>query len=667
MESRTTWKKSPFSVKEGMDEPEDTPEVDLPEVYQKVDLPEVYQKVDLPEVIADMMNANRLRREAENAKNKQNTNSDDDANKGSSPDYLEYVFISPIVSKTEPVGMNAADGKEDPISNKPREAIAQANQRATTNTHSILDLPKPVGRPKLKRPKRDGFTSMKEDTIREGMSDLFSGEQKMKDIGEMWKSLTDKENRKTLFPRLIQALKETFASIPKLFYLPEMLSLKIVDLFYTDGNNNRENPDYLNDASMVEKHLKHYVAVIFGLWAAFNWWYLLFYTDHYIDLTSFIEAKMFNPVSWIIGPATSAAVVLNYYLLGKRMEESFYDKYVRPILDHKWFTMTLFFIVFSAVYPPLNKYFGETIEDIKNKEPNQLASFIMFFGCFSYLYKIVFDFNKMKAVQGLFKSMLLTIVIFIILMVFVMIATKISTMLIIMYLTFYSTVPLLYFPFMDGSNPITQIIRMINDTRESCGKANPAEGVFTHIKKFFKRNFFLLYVGSIYLAVMIEAMVELDNMKSSGLKGLSHFSYAMFIVIPIIIALLHPKAASVVNIVTSTLKPADPEAPEEPEVATSVKFLAFFAIFLEGIITLPFLILASIFQFLLRWINEDLANNVYNMFMIIPLTLWSILKSNIIPKQYIITPTDEVLDSTQPQTEGISTQYINPMFPNKLD
>jgi predicted MFS family arabinose efflux permease len=234
--------------------------------------------------------------------------------------------------------------------------------------------------------------------------------------------------------------------------------------------------------------------VFFGLWSAFNWWYLLFYTDHYVDFVPLLEAKFLNPFSWIIGPAATAAVVLNYYLLGKRMEESFYDNYVRPFLEHKWLSMTIFFVVFTSVYQPLNKYFGETVDDIVNKRPNQLSGIIMFFGCFAYLYKVVFDLHKMKSVQGLLQSMLLTIIVFVIIMVFVIIACKISTLLIITYLTIYSTVPLLVFPFMNGSNPISQIVRMINDSRESCSKPNLDKGFFTYLKNFVKRNLFFIFI-----------------------------------------------------------------------------------------------------------------------------------------------------------------------------
>jgi hypothetical protein len=438
-----------------------------------------------------------------------------------------------------------------------------------------------------------------------------------------------------------------------MFYIPDRMAAEIVNQGYLKGKDEVDPDDkgnYAADYELVRSHLQSYIMILVSLFAAFNWWYLLFYTDHYIDFSHLMDYKVFNPIKWIVGPASSAAVLLNYYLLGKRQEEKFYENYVRPILDKKWLSMTLFFVVFSVLYPPLNKYFGKTVEDIEAKRPNLLYGIVMLFGCISYLYKVVFDFQQMKAVQGLFQSMLLTIIIFVIVMVLVIIATKLSTILIITYLSFYSFAPLLLFPFMNGSTPFSQIARMMADARESCSKANPTDNFFTSAKNFLKRNLFLIYIGGIYLGAIIKAMIEVKDIKSPGLKDLSNTMYSLVIVIPILIGLLFTQSGGIVKI-SDFVKPKDPEAPDEPYLSTITKIIAFIALILEGIITLPFWVLGQLLS-----VFETIPF-VYSMFMFIPTKLLSLLKGGVIPEQYFNDPNEnqtDILKSTTPDSTSNS-------------
>ena len=661
---RTTWKKNPFSVVESMEPVSESNET--------------FREVDLPTVALDIVNG-RQRRKRKSAFGRQTeSNDEDDDDYGNvSSDKMDYEWIAPIISNAVPVGFNGSTGKSDSTPKSPRKQFNQANQTAQTNTKSRIDPDTPKRRPKLKRPKRpkvkkekplppkQGFTSMGEESededsadeepIREGLeenAEIFEGEAKMKELDEMWANLAkSKETGVNKLRQFISTLKTTFMYITRLFFIPEMVSIKMVELFY---QYDKKDEKFVHDVRIVEKHLKHYIAVFFGLWAAFNWWYLLFYTDHYIDFSHLMDYKVFNPIKWIVGPASSAAVLLNYYLLGKRQEEKFYENYVRPILDKKWLSMTLFFVVFSVLYPPLNKYFGKTVEDIEAKRPNLLYGIVMLFGCISYLYKVVFDFQQMKAVQGLFQSMLLTIIIFVIVMVLVIIATKLSTILIITYLSFYSFAPLLLFPFMNGSTPFAQIARMMADARESCSKANPTDNFFTSAKNFLKRNLFLIYIGGIYLGAIIKAMIEVKDIKSPGLKDLSNTMYSLVIVIPILIGLLFTQSGGIVKI-SDFVKPKDPEAPDEPYLSTITKTIAFIALILEGIITLPFWVLAMIFSI------GDSIHFIHSMFMFIPKKLLSLLKGGVIPEQYFNDPNEnqsDILKSTTPDSP-VSTEDVS--------
>jgi len=657
---RTTWKKKPFSVVESINTDTETNEN--------------YTDVDLPTVALDILNGSRMRKRKTASGRQTETNDEADEDYGNvSSDTMEYVWIAPIVSNAVPIGLNLSTGKSDSTPKSPRKQFNEVNKRAETNTKSRIDPDTPKRRPKLKRPKRpkvknekplpqkQGFTSMGEDSadedsadeepIREGLEDnaeIFDGEAKMKELDKMWANLAkSKETGINKLRQFITTLKTTFMYITRLFFIPEMVSIKMVELFY---QYDKKDEKFVHDVRIVEKHLKHYIAVFFGLWAAFNWWYLLFYTDHYIDFSHLMDYKVFNPIKWIVGPASSAAVLLNYYLLGKRQEEKFYENYVRPILDKKWLNMTLFFVVFSVLYPPLNKYFGKTVEDIEAKRPNLLYGIVMLFGCISYLYKVVFDFKQMKAVQGLFQSMLLTIIIFVIVMVLVIIATKLSTILIITYLSFYSFAPLLLFPFMNGSNPFSQIARMMADARESCSKANPTDNFFTSAKNFLKRNLFLIYIGGIYLGAIIKAMIEVKDIKSPGLKDLSNTMYSLVIVIPILIGLLFMQSGGIVKI-SDFVKAKDPEESDEPYLSTITKIIAFIALILEGIITLPFWVLAMIFSI------GDRIHFIHSMFMFIPTKLMSLLKGGVIPEQYFNDPNEnqsDILKSTTPESTSNS-------------
>lgn len=416
----------------------------------------------------------------------------------------------PIIQtyKNIPNGLNDKTGVESDETYSPsksKEYIYSTSAKIT----DILTPPPPLPIPKPVRPK-ESF-----ETIQEG----FSVPDKQKAFINAWKTWKDSKNMNNLRTAIVETVNSVYES----FYIPELIALSIVNssygfpvqTVYYDESHFTESEkgrfaEYTNDVSRVTKHFNQVVLTVFSFFAAFNWWYLLIYTNHYFDIDRFLESKFFSPVIWIVGPALSPVMLLNYFILGKRLELPFYEWIVQPVIENKSLYFTLYLLVFMAIYMPMSNYYSKTMNDITHGKPNLFYKVVLGIGCLYYFFKVAFNMNIQFNLIKLFSSFSLLLIFVLILFIIIVLACKISVFLIIMFFTFYSYWAIIVLGGGPQNVPLN-IVKMIADTTEGCEIPNPTKDIFISIKNWAKKNIANVFIFIIFFTLIVHLMADTEK------------------------------------------------------------------------------------------------------------------------------------------------------------
>ena len=226
-------------------------------------------------------------------------------------------------------------------------------------------------------------------------------------------------------------------NIPELFFIPEMIAVGIVRS--STPNNKRSGPDYSQNIFKLTYHFKSYMTMLISIYITFNWWYLMLYTDHYIDFFNLLKSPLLIPFIWIVGPVLTPFANLNYYLLGKRLEPAFYTKYVEPVLKNKPYYLSLLLCIIVVFYDKIIDVFISNMKSlIDNKNDDQFLFIIIAVGAaMTFMYSVVF--NEEKNTNLIQKAgFALSILFYIIMFIVIMLLCKAISGLILIYLMFYS-------------------------------------------------------------------------------------------------------------------------------------------------------------------------------------------------------------------------------------
>lgn len=539
--STTLWKNKAFqtapsdNLREGMKSTPDPPNPDRPNP----------RNISLPNVLEDLKN----RPPPSKPSKPPSSSSTAGATAGASavsnpahpfldPDSEEFRWIPPVNSWREdiPQGLNGDEtGKmhTDPITS-PADFLKDSADFAILTDQTILDLPPTQAPPRPKRPSRDPKTGDPKPSPspppagKEAFGESEEErEQHSKELFDLWQKvdLRDIESVKA-------AVVATVLSINEFFYIPEQIAQ-----FVVKGYKGKYDTDEVknHDREIIKRNLLGIITYILTLYAAFNWMFLFFYTDHYIDMYPLIDLPVFSPVSWIVGPMLTPMMTLNYYLLGKRKEHDFYENYIRPIFNNKPLWYTVFFIVFSVLYQPCSWAYSDSVKKIMNNEPNVLTTIVLIFGIVTYLYSVAFNRAHMFTLQFLFSSFLLVILFHFIMLIFVMIISRAAVFAILSYFTFYSFWPLWVFGKFDTLYdviPVVKISRIIRDSTSVCVK--PANNnVGQTILNFFSQYGFVLYLSGMLFVLIAVAMNNSRQITHPGISALSFLFYAGILILQI--------------------------------------------------------------------------------------------------------------------------------------
>ena len=344
---------------------------------------------------------------------------------------------------------------------------------------------------------------------------------------------------------------QMMTSISRMFYIPDRMAAEIVNQGYLKGKDEvdpDEKGNYAADYELVRSHLQSYIMVLVSLFAAFNWWYLLFYTSHYVDIKQMLTNPLFTPFIWVVGPIMSPLMSINYWLLGKRLDLPFYNSVVKPVMDNKPFWFTLYLLVFTMVYRPISKFYGDSVQKISNNEPNAFYTIVLIAACFNYFYNVVFNKDRMFFAQRVFSSIILTFILFLILFIFLMMFAKFAVVMIIAYFAFYSTAPLLFFSG-EPWNILSEIVRMIRDSSDACVDENIEGNIFIEIKNNLYRYSALIFMSLLVLGVIGKTMGDLPKLRSRDVKITCGLIYSIAFIAQIItvIGIISPSAVNAVK------------------------------------------------------------------------------------------------------------------------
>ena len=319
-------------------------------------------------------------------------------------------------------------------------------------------------------------------------------------------------------------------NVPEMFAIPETISKMIVK--NATDKMKRKSIDYAQNVLKVQSHIKSFIAILLCLYITFNWWYLMLYTNHYIDMYKMLESPIFRPMIWIIGPLATPIAALNYYLLGKRTEPLFYTKYVEPVLKNKSFYLSLLFILTVVMYEPLIQMFTTNMKDIlgESDKTNPLVGIVIAFAVLSFFYSVVFNPERNIQFIGTV-SLLIAIVAYLIMFILVIMLAKPVSVFVIMYLVFYS---FLFLLFAENFNFVGKIIEMMSDTTEQClGNSSPST-LSKLMNVCYRYSFFIL----VFLVLFVRIGYALYDVQFITDERVRVSCYAIYVTLLIVFMLL---------------------------------------------------------------------------------------------------------------------------------
>jgi hypothetical protein len=408
------------------------------------------------------------------------TNTDEvEPSKNRPNNFVDYEFIQESPEKE--IGLNAIETRVDLPPVLPEETPVEPTLEEEEDTHDDSN----------------GKKSKRNDNI------------KKCSIAGSWKTFTrDKtlKNAKKVAACIVD-------NVPEMFTIPEMISTTIVK--NATDKSKQKGIDYAQNVLKVNAHFKSFIEILLCLYITFNWWYLMLYTNHYIDFYAAIKTPFFIPVIWIVGPLTTPLAALNYYLLGKRTEPEFYTKYVEPVLKKKSFYLSLLFISVVLLYEPLIQLFTTNMKDIlgESNKTNPLVGIVIGTAVLSFLYSVVF--NTERNIQFISTvSFLIAIVAYLIMFILVILLAKPVSVLVILYVVFYS---FLFLLFAENINFVGKIIEMMSDTTEQC-LDKPSQSTFSKLLNVCYRYSFFILVFIVLIARFIRALYDIRTITEERVR-----------------------------------------------------------------------------------------------------------------------------------------------------
>ena len=496
--------------------------------------------------------------------------------------------------KDTPDGLNAATGKTTGIvylPSKDAEFIETTNAKLT-----------------------DVLTPSDEEPAPKPVRPVEEVKVKVPDFYGSWKTFTQNpssENAKSLFITSVNGIND-------LFQIPDLIAKTIVNAGYSRNNGGgsgafNNDPKYKKDYEHVKQHIQLIIMVIVSLYAAFNWWFLLFYSDHYVNLSELLKLSVFTPLIWIIEPVLNPVILLNYYLLGKRTEKEFFDTYVQFVLDNKSILFSVYLIIFNAIYRSTAEYYATTLRDIAQGKPNVFYKLVLLIGVITYMYKVVFDTANIGFLHTILSNILLVIVFYLILFIFVMIACNASVLFIILFFSFYSYFPLLAFNAFNPFQVFATIKRMIMDTTEVCVPENPTNDVFITIKNFFYKYSTMMYFGFLFFGLLFYLFNDTRTFLHSEVRKICNIIYICIFLVVLLSLFFQMNKSFTWDTVVTMYKQVG-ETATTPGVnykeTTTARVITTIILILEIIAYSPFIILDFIFDYTINPIFQ--AMNIFS-------------------------------------------------------
>lgn len=538
-----------------------------------------------------------------------------------------------------PNGLNNDPGNTSDILYSPSKD-SEFIKTTIAKVADIITPPPPVPIPKPTRPvdsfgtilhfreEEEDADPLEKTNIQEPLSSIDSEEsaylksssdvtEKQKLLVSSWKAWGKNTSSLT---KLRVAVTATVDSIYETFYIPELISLAVVNpsynlrahkSFYSREDFTVESPTgdydgYSKDVTALTKQIKMFVLTAFSFFAAFNWWYVIIYTNHYLDINNFLLEEMFAPLNWVVGPALGPTAGFNYFLLGMRLKKTFYNNVINPIVENKWASFTVYLIVFMVLYRKFAKYQSQSFSDIMKGEPNDFYKTIMIFGILFYFFGIQakgflspFWRNIIK-LSGTFGVIILCIYL-LLLFIVTMLLLKFTILFIIIYFMFYSYWSIVIL----GGGPqnlLTHITRIISDSTEICDVANPLNDPTIAFITWFKKNLTHIFIGTIYFALIVQLFDDVEkNMVNPTVKRQCNSIYSLLLIVQICMVIWinrqQGKFANIDDVLSNATNSVElPKASSEAMNEEFVRYSGLVGKFIYILSLIPFTILDYLFS-----------------------------------------------------------------------
>lgn len=405
----------------------------------------------------------------------------------------------------EPGHLNEPEHQNEPFVEPMVDYIIAINQNSVVGKNADASILQNTNSP------TDGSGNEEPEEDESIMSQIhgFFKEQNWKKFGEIWK----KAVTRLFHPNQTAPDGESY---PWRKFVDTLLPIFWVD---PDTETGRKY------SRMISNQIQLWWVVFISSIIVINWWYLWNYTTFTVDFRSWTPSVF----GWIFEPALNALELINYYMVGIRLDANPYVWFFKPetvrntfraLWNYRPFTFALFYVCVVGALGTWMSGISNMMESILLGKPTSFAMLIPI-AALVYFFLKNFKFSRLYKYYSLAPFSVLGPLILLILLIFTFIlsiifAAGVGPAIFAVYMFYISYFSIFIFTFPAWpSTIISEYFRVYHDLSEAPVTDPETTKVFGQVKNFlFQECHNLIIFFFVALAIFIQNMKEMGEVLS---------------------------------------------------------------------------------------------------------------------------------------------------------
>lgn len=343
----------------------------------------------------------------------------------------------------------------------------------------------------------------------------------------------------------------------KMSEIPEVIATAITQVYYQSATAGFDGQKAKN---AVKRHVHHMLSIPVGFWVAFNWWYVVNFTEISFNIMRFPAL-----LPELIRPPVLASLYLsetiNYYMLAWRMDAGrgfaaeFFHKFIwnwRPV------SFSLVCVWCIATFSQVNVFDVLTDPMMDDDKTSALVGFAVAFGIMGYLkYTMLSVTTVVPTIMS--AGVIVGGIVLFLGLILAMVFSALTVPLIGIYLTFFSFFSIIVF----GGGPqnlVAAVKSVLTDLRSAPVHNSHPKSMFGKIMNAVFHNFFGIFLATIVVPLLFSQIIDVfKNVSNSGMI------ITMVIIYLVLLAtFVYTSLAPILKIIYDIL---DTPGDEEPDIA----------------------------------------------------------------------------------------------------